>query len=160
MDLVKLSLVAAAAVFALSCSRTTTTQTANTSLSSNNNSVGAVATTAPLAPKGQVGNLDQRARLQAADSFDLVETETDETYAANCMICHKDTGKGGKVTIKGKSLNAADLTSDKMKKHTNEQLFKDISEGAPDEGMPAFQGKLSDDQITAVVAYIRKLQSK
>ena len=76
------------------------------------------------------------------------------------MICHKDTGKGGKVTIKGKSLNPADLTSEKMKKLSDEKLFKDISEGVPDEGMPEFKGKLSEEQIRSVVAQVRQLQSK
>jgi mono/diheme cytochrome c family protein len=81
-----------------------------------------------------------------------------ELYALNCMICHKDTGKGGPVTIKGKNLKPADLTSDKLKKHSDDKLFEHISEGVPDEGMPSFNEKLTDDQIKAVVAYVRTLQ--
>jgi mono/diheme cytochrome c family protein len=160
MDLVKLSLVTVVAVLALSCSQTQTTVTTNTGVSSNTNSQRVMAAITPQPRNGPAANLDRRARLQAAESVDLVDTEADENYVTNCMICHKDTGKGGKVTIDGKSLKVADLTSEKMKKRSDEALAKDIREGVPDEGMPAFEGKLSDDQITSVVAYIRRLQSK
>ena len=60
----------------------------------------------------------------------------------------------------GKNLNAEDLTSEKMKKLPDSKLFEYISEGVPDEGMPAFKGRLSEDQISSAVAYIRKLQAK
>ena len=81
-------------------------------------------------------------------------------YAKNCMICHKDTGKGGKVTIEGKTLEPEDLTADKFKNKTDEKLFAYISDGVTDEGMPAFKGKLTDDQIKSVVKHIRTLQGK
>ena len=87
-----------------------------------------------------------------------VAADGKEIYADNCMICHKDTGKGGPVTIKGKKLKPADLTADKLKKHTDEKLFEHVSDGVPDEGMPSFKDKLTDDQIKAVVAYVRTLQ--
>src|SRR5436189_777192 len=45
-----------------------------------------------------------------------------ELYATNCQICHRDTGKGGKVTIDGKKLDPDDLTSDKMKKHDDAKI--------------------------------------
>lgn len=81
-----------------------------------------------------------------------------ELYALNCMICHKDSGKGGKITIEGKSLNAEDLTSDKMKKLTDEKLTGYIRDGIEDEGMPAFKDKLTPEEIRAVVAHVRTLQ--
>jgi mono/diheme cytochrome c family protein len=81
-----------------------------------------------------------------------------ELYTAKCMICHKDNGTGGKVTIEGKTLKPADLTTAKMKSRADDKLAQMISEGAPEDGMPAFKGKLSDDQIKSVVQYIRTLQ--
>lgn len=81
-----------------------------------------------------------------------------ELYAANCMICHKDSGKGGKVTMAGKNLNAEDLTTDKMKKMSDDKLQGYVTDGIPDEGMPAFKDKLAPDEITTVVKYIRTLQ--
>ena len=83
-----------------------------------------------------------------------------ELFAAHCMICHKDTGKGGKVTLKGKSLNAEDLTSAKMAAKTDEQLTKYIIGGVEDEGMPAFKDKLTDEEVTLLVGHIRSLQDK
>ena len=86
--------------------------------------------------------------------------ETKELFAAHCMICHKDTGKGGKVTIQGKNLNAEDLTSAKMAAKSDEQLTKYIVEGVEDEGMPAFQDKLTPEEIKLLVGHIRSLQGK
>ncbi len=160
MYFVKIFLVAAAAALAFSCSQATPVVTTNTAVLSNTKSTEVVAAITPGVRNAPVGNIDRKARLQAAQGVDLDEAGTDDTYATNCMVCHKDTGKGGKVTIKGKTLNAADLTSEKRKKQSDEALFKDISEGVPDEGMPAFQSKLSTEQITAVIAHVRGLQSK
>ncbi|MEO6052222.1 MAG: c-type cytochrome [Pyrinomonadaceae bacterium] len=81
-----------------------------------------------------------------------------ELYATNCMICHKDSGKGGKVTIEGKTIKADDLTSDKMKNKSDDKLNGSISEGFPDDGMPAFKGKLTPYEIKAVVKHVRSLQ--
>jgi mono/diheme cytochrome c family protein len=85
-------------------------------------------------------------------------TDGRELYSSKCTICHKDTGKGGNVTLEGKNLHPADLTSAKMKSRPDDKLAEMISEGDPDEGMPSFKTKLSPEQITAVVHYIRTLQ--
>lgn len=81
-----------------------------------------------------------------------------ELYAKNCMICHKENGTGGKVTVDGKNLEPDDLTTAKMKARADDKLAHQISEGAPDDGMPAFKDKLSPDQIKQVVAHLRVLQ--
>jgi mono/diheme cytochrome c family protein len=81
-------------------------------------------------------------------------------YAENCQICHKDTGKGGKdLTIEGKKISPEDLTSDKLKKKSDADLVKEISEGVTDEGMPAFKDKLSPDQMKQIVLHVRRLQT-
>jgi len=82
-----------------------------------------------------------------------------ELYAVNCLACHRDTGKGGKVTINGKKLDADDLTADHMKKHDDNELFTHISDGSPDDGMPAFKEKLKDEEIRAIAQYVRTLQA-
>jgi mono/diheme cytochrome c family protein len=78
-----------------------------------------------------------------------------DLYKTNCAKCHQDSGKGGKTVVDGKNINPKDLTGDKMKKRDDEKLFDDIAEGSPDDGMPAFKGKLSDAQINEVIRYIR-----
>ncbi|MGB7202861.1 MAG: cytochrome c [Pyrinomonadaceae bacterium] len=82
-----------------------------------------------------------------------------ELFALNCMICHKESGKGGKVTIEGKSINPEDLTADKMKKMTDEKLIGYVRDGIEDEGMPAFKDKITAEEIRAVVAHVRILQA-
>lgn len=83
-----------------------------------------------------------------------------ELFALHCMICHKETGKGGKVTVKGKNLNPEDLTNAKMRGKTDERLAKYITDGVPDEGMPAFIDELTEAQIKLVVGHVRSLQAK
>jgi len=82
-------------------------------------------------------------------------------YKDNCAKCHQDNGKGGKVEVDGKKINAHDLTSDKMKKRDDDKFRDDILEGSPDDGMPAFKDKLTDAQINDIIKYIRtELQAK
>lgn len=83
---------------------------------------------------------------------------TADLYFKNCMICHKDTGKGGKTTIDGKSINPIDLTSAKLKARTDDKLLAQIKEGSPDDGMPGFKDKLTDDQIRLIIKHVRTLQ--
>jgi len=82
-----------------------------------------------------------------------------EIYAINCMICHKDTGKGGKMTQDGKTINPDDLTTAKMKAMTDEKLNGYVTNGIEDEGMPAFKGKLTTDEIKSVIRHVRTLQN-
>src|SRR5687767_5954559 len=72
-------------------------------------------------------------------------TMAKELYATNCMICHKETGKGGKVTVEGKTINPEDLTKDKFKTATDDKLIGYVTNGIEDEGMPAFKDKLNAD---------------
>jgi mono/diheme cytochrome c family protein len=83
-----------------------------------------------------------------------------DLYTINCMTCHKDSGKGGKVTVEGKTLNPDDLTSANMKAKSDEKLYSYIADGIVDEGMPAFKDKLKPEEIKSVVAHLRELQGK
>ncbi len=76
-------------------------------------------------------------------------------YKEECAKCHKDDGTGGKVVIDGKTLNGKNLISDHMKKDSDDEYYEHISEGIPDEGMPAYKDKLSESQIKDVIKYIR-----
>jgi mono/diheme cytochrome c family protein len=82
-----------------------------------------------------------------------------ELYAQNCMICHKESGKGGRLTLGGKSLNVEDLTEAKFVKATDEKLIGYVTNGIEDEGMPAFKDKLTAAEIKAVIDHVRTLQS-
>src|SRR5437762_3675158 len=78
----------------------------------------------------------------------------------NCAQCHgKD---GGADTKMGKQLSAKDLTDPKVQAaFTDAQATKSIKEGVKQNGkttMKAFGGKLTDDEIKALVAYTRTLK--
>ena len=94
---------------------------------------------------------------QPTATLDVI-AEGKEIFATNCMICHKENGTGGPVTIEGKKLNPDNLTTDKMKAMTDEKLIGYVTNGVVDEGMPAFKGKLTDEEIKLVVAHVRRLQ--
>ena len=81
-----------------------------------------------------------------------------DLYTINCMTCHKDSGKGGKVTVDGRTMEPDDITTAKMKAKSDEKLFGYIHDGIEDEGMPAFKDKMTKDEITAVVQHVRSLQ--
>lgn len=83
-----------------------------------------------------------------------------ELYVTNCMTCHKDSGKGGKVTIEGKTINPDDITTAKQKAKTDEKIYSYISDGFPDDGMPAFKDKLTDAEIKSIIKHVRTLQAK
>ena len=76
------------------------------------------------------------------------------------MTCHRDSGKGGKVTIEGKTINPDDITTAKQKAKTDEKIYSYISDGFPDDGMPAFKDKLTDAEIKSIIKHVRTLQAK
>jgi mono/diheme cytochrome c family protein len=81
-------------------------------------------------------------------------------WAANCAQCH---GKSGAADTKmGKQLNAKDLTDPKVQAaFSDAKATQSIKEGVKEGGkttMKAFAGKLTDDEIKALVAYVRTLK--
>ncbi len=79
-------------------------------------------------------------------------------YSVNCAVCHKESGKGGKVTVEGRTIEPDDITTAKMAAKSDEKLFQYIADGFPDDGMPAFKDKLTDTEMKALVKYMRSLQ--
>lgn len=82
----------------------------------------------------------------------------EETFNKKCAMCHGKDGKG--QTPMGKKLNIKDLTDDAAQGKKDQELEKTILEGKPDTKMAAFKGKLSGDEIKAVLAHIRSLKKK
>ncbi|MCA1625152.1 MAG: cytochrome c [Acidobacteria bacterium] len=77
-------------------------------------------------------------------------------YSEICVKCHKEDGKGGVRQIEDVKIKAPDFTSDRMKKDEDAEWIKVIENGEKEDGMPAFKGKLSDDEIKDLVKFIRK----
>jgi len=77
-------------------------------------------------------------------------------YLETCVKCHKEDGKGGVSEIEKVKIKAPNFTSERMKKDEDAEWIKVIKHGEKEEGMPAFDGKLSDDEIKDLVKFIRK----
>jgi mono/diheme cytochrome c family protein len=81
-------------------------------------------------------------------------------WSNNCMQCHGPAGDAN--TSMGKALNAKDLTSARIQlSFTDAEAAAAIKDGVTKDGvtkMIAFGGKLSDDEIKALVAYVRTLR--
>ena len=78
-------------------------------------------------------------------------------YAAKCAICH---GKDGSGLPNWRSKGQPDFTDAKWQKsRTDAQIF-DPTKNGKGKFMPAFKAKMSDEEITAVVARIRSFGKK
>ena len=80
--------------------------------------------------------------------------EGGDTFKAKCAACHGATGAGD--TTMGKNLKLKDLGSADVQKQTDEELTTTITKGKGK--MPAYDGKLSKEQISDVVKFIRSLK--
>jgi cytochrome c6 len=78
-------------------------------------------------------------------------------FKAKCAACHAADGSGNSAT--GKALATPDLRSDEVQKQTDAQLIDSITNGKGKK-MPAYKGKLTDDQIKQLVGYVRELGKK
>jgi mono/diheme cytochrome c family protein len=75
-----------------------------------------------------------------------------DTFKAKCAMCHGENGVGkGKVPA---------LTSPDVQKKSDDDFKNAIEKGTKtDKGMmPAYGGKLSADEIDALVKYVRSLK--
>jgi cytochrome c6 len=81
-------------------------------------------------------------------------------WDANCAQCHGNNGAAD--TKMGKQLNAKDLTDPKVQAaFSDAKATESIKNGVKEGGkttMKAFGGKLTDDEIKALVAYVRTLK--
>lgn len=77
-------------------------------------------------------------------------------YSEKCVKCHKEEGTGGVSIIDGKKIKAPDFTAARHKNDKDSEWIDTIENGAKEDGMPAFKGKISDDDIKNLVKYIRK----
>ena len=70
-------------------------------------------------------------------------------------MCHGQDGSGSEV---GKSMNVPDLRSPAVQKLSDSELAQAIANGKG--SMPHFKNSLGEDQIHALVTYIRSLHPK
>jgi|SRR5580704_5269300 cytochrome c oxidase cbb3-type subunit 3 len=83
--------------------------------------------------------------------------ETGESlFKSKCAMCHGPDG-AGKTTM-GQALKIPDLHSPDVQKLSDAELTTIVTKGK--NKMPAYEAKLSKEQITLLVGYIRDLAKK
>jgi cytochrome c6 len=102
--------------------------------------------------KGQLAILTLLGLSLATPGF--AQQSGEATYKAKCAMCHGADGLG--ETPAGKAMKANSFKSDADVKASDADLIKVTKDGKGK--MPAYTGKLTDDQIQEVVTYIRTLQ--
>ncbi len=90
---------------------------------------------------------------QKSDKEQQQLAETKRLFTENCIRCHGDDGRGKTTT--GAMLDVPDFTDEKWWQEdvTDERLATTIHNGKG--GMPKFGSKLSDEQITSLIKYVR-----
>ena len=77
-------------------------------------------------------------------------------FKAKCAACHGADGSGN--TPVGESMKIGDFHSAGVQEQTDAQLTEMITTGKG--AMPAYKGKLTDNQIEQLVGYVRELAKK
>jgi mono/diheme cytochrome c family protein len=75
------------------------------------------------------------------------------SYAKHCSVCHGDDGKGGLVKVEDKKLKVPSLREGHALHHPDADFVKQITNGGG--GMPKFKDKLSPEETSAMVRFIR-----
>jgi cytochrome c6 len=141
-----------AVLFSIACSTTNEPASKNATSAANSNASNA----------GQgvvVMNSNQSASSSGATPVGEMKptssADTVKVYNEKCALCHGEDGKGVKDVAKG----TPDLTNAEwQKKETDAEFAEMIKKGK--KPMPAFGGKLSDEQINALVQYVRTFAKK
>jgi mono/diheme cytochrome c family protein len=76
-------------------------------------------------------------------------------YEKDCKGCHGDTGVGGPVKLDdGTKLKVPSLREARAVRHDDNEFMKQITKGG--DGMPAFDKKLTTDQMNDLIKMIRR----
>jgi len=102
-----------------------------------------------LAVKG----LTIAAILATSLTTNLFADDTQDLYKAKCQMCH---GADGQPSSVGKSMGAKAFNDPDVVKMSDADLASITSNGKSK--MPAYKGKVSDEQINALVKYVRTLK--
>ena len=98
--------------------------------------------------------------LALSAAWSVQAADTKENWEKNCAKCHGPDGKA--ATAMGKKLEVRDLTDAKVQAtFTDAQATTAIKDGVKADGktkMPAYAEKLSDEEIKALVGYVRSLK--
>ena len=98
------------------------------------------------------------AALLALPTIFASTPETQTLYKTKCGGCHGQEGQGAPSAY-AQRMNSHAFSSPEVLKMTDAELIAIMNNGKG-KYMPAYKGKLSDDEIKALVAYVRELGGK
>jgi len=93
--------------------------------------------------------------LALTTSFSFAQ-DAAATFKAKCAMCHGPDGSG--KTPMGEKLSIHDLRSPDVQKLSDAELTQIVTKGK--NKMPAYDGKLTKEQIDQLVAHVRELAKK
>ena len=94
--------------------------------------------------------------VQLTASSIRAQSEAETLFKAKCAPCHGADGKA--ETTMGKTLKIPAFGSPAAQGQSEAQLTEIVTKGK--NKMPAYDGKLSKEQIAGLVAYVRELGKK
>ena len=103
----------------------------------------------------RTGSVASQKRQEKSDSMSPEELDrTRALFNEKCARCHGEDGRG--ETHTGEMLGAPDFTDEKWWKEAkrDSRFVNSVTHGR--EAMPAFGKKLSKQEITSLVAYVRR----
>ncbi len=92
--------------------------------------------------------------MSGAGEFRVRAADGAAIFKAKCAMCHGADGSAS--TGMGKSMGLKPLGSPEVQKMSDADMTAFVTNGKGK--MPAFKGKLSDDEISAVVKYVHTLK--
>ena len=95
--------------------------------------------------------------MSAPTGFRPVSEDGAALFGQKCAICH---GKDGKGQAQWRAKGQPDFTDSHFQSSTSDQQISDTIHNGKGKYMPAFKGKLSDEQIASLVAQVRAFGKK
>jgi cytochrome c6 len=95
------------------------------------------------------------AAFALSSSAFAADKATQDLYTAKCAKCH---GADGNASAVGKKLGVKDFSEPELLKATEKDMIEATTNGKGK--MPAYGKSLKEDQIKALVDYIRSLNKK
>jgi cytochrome c oxidase cbb3-type subunit 3 len=87
--------------------------------------------------------------------FSLAAADGGAVFKANCTACHGSDGKGNPA------IGTPDFTNSKTQSSLSDaEIIDTVTNGRKGTIMRSWKGKLSDEEIAAVAAYLRSLRRR
>ncbi|MEE9594406.1 MAG: cytochrome c [Candidatus Hydrothermarchaeales archaeon] len=111
-----------------------------------------------VVPIGRWEERDDRGLIVGSAAYFGGDASLGESiYASQCALCHGEDGDGKGPAAKGLEPAVADFSNEAwMQRERDVHFFYSIMKGVEQSDMPAFEDRLSEEDVWDVIAYIRE----